>query len=278
MQQWDKDVADTSRFLTSYFGDVPTRLRTNMDRISHLYFWPIAKMQSLVDVATWMGAYEQAVNDPNITSDQDAINYADAQVENAQTSGLFSDRSGLERGTLGTRTRQGQFVRLWTTLISYMLAKGNIAYEKGRMTNFRDPKQVFDFAVDMMMLFTLEGIASSLLYGNWPGEEDEDETVPGWIAKVTLESATAGIPLVREYNAARYGSGNTPVGSVFNDAWNFVHQVEQWEADEPLVKAGVKTFGTLFHLPASQLNRGIEAVFNEPDSEWYNYILGVEDD
>ena len=273
LQTWDKDVTDTNAYLKSMFGPAPTRLKTGFDKMGHYYFYPIAKMQSVVDVTTWMGAYEAALNDPNVKNEQEAIYAADSMVENSQTSGLFSDRSGLERGTLGTRTRQGQFVRLWTTLISYMLAKGNIAYEKGSRTDFKNPAQVVQFATDMMLLFMMEGIASSLLYDRWPGDEDEDETIVGWTAKVTVDSILSGIPLIREYSAAKYGSGNTPVGALVNDAYKFVQQSEQGEADEAWVKAGVKVTGTLLHLPASQTNRAVEALFKD-DAEWYEYVLG----
>ncbi|MCK4858704.1 MAG: hypothetical protein KAT58_12090, partial [candidate division Zixibacteria bacterium] len=275
LQTWDKDVSDTNAFLKSAFGSVPTRFVQAFDKAGHLYFYPIAKAQSFVDVTTWMGAYEKGLNDEQL-NEADAVLYADSQVEASQTSGLFSDRSGIERGTLGTRTRQGQFVRLWTTLISYMLAKGNIAYEKGSKTNFRDPKQIVEFATDLTLLYMVEGIASALLYGHDPGEDDADETLLGWTAKVTAESVTSGIPLVREINAARYGSGNTPVGALAVDLFKFKEQVEQGEADEAAIKAWVKVQGTLLHLPASQVNRAIEAFFAD-DPEWYEYFTGVED-
>jgi hypothetical protein len=277
LQTWDKDVTDTNNYLKSMFGPAPTKFKTAFDSVGHYYFYPIAKMQSVVDVTTWMGAYEAAINDPKILSEEEAVFAADSMVENSQTSGLFSDRSGIERGTLGTRTRQGQFVRLWTTLISYMLAKGNIAYEKGVTTDFKSPAQVVQFATDMVLLFMIEGIASSLLYDRWPGDEDEDETIGGWVFDVTIDSMLSGIPLVREYSAAKYGSGNTPVGAIVKDAFEFVRQAEQGEADEALIKAGIKVTGTLLHLPASQPNRAVEAMFDD-DAALYEYFLGVNEE
>ena len=46
--------------------------------------------------------------------------------------------------------------------------------------------------------------------------------------------------------------------------------------DQAWVKAGVKVTGTLFHLPASQTNRAVEALFKD-DAEWYEYVLGDRD-
>jgi hypothetical protein len=276
LQTWDKDVQDTNNFLKSMFGPAPTRFKGAVDTIGHYYFYPIAKMQSVVDVTTWMGAYEKGLNEENLSEDQ-AVIYADTQVEASQTSGIFSDRSGIERGTLGSRTRQSQFVRLWTTLISYMLAKGNIAYEKHKGTDYRDPKQVMHLATDYLLLFMIEGIASNILYDNWPGDEDEDETVAGWVAKVTVDSVVSGIPLVREYSAAKYGSGQTAVGALVVDAYKLIEQIKQGELDEPLVKSGVKVVGTLFHLPSSQVNRAVEAAMSDDETALYEYFTGKRD-
>jgi hypothetical protein len=275
MQAFDKDIADTRAFLQAYFGGLPTKGAASWDWISAKYFLPIAKCQQLVDTTTWMAAYDKAINDPVIGSHEDAVNYADAQVERAQTSGLFTDRSGLERGTLGTRTRQGQFVRLWTVLISYMLAKGNIAYEKYQITDFKNPNQVIGFASDMVLLFLMEGMASALLYGDWP---DEDENFVAWAGAATIESIASGIPIVREYSGAKYGSGNTPIGAMTVDVWKSLEQVGQGELDEPMVKSLVKAAGTMFHLPASQTNRFVEAAFKEGDTELHEWMLGVDEE
>ena len=278
LQTWNRDVADTTHFLRSSFGPAPTKFKNNVDKMGHLYFYPIAKMQSLVDVITWMGAYEKGLNEENL-SDRDAVFYADTVVENAQTSGLFSDRSGLERGTVSMRTRQSQYVRLFTSLISYMLAKGNIAYEKGVRTNFKDPKQFAYFVSDMLLLFTIEGIASALLYGQWPGDDDKDESVLGWMAGATLESMAAGIPIIRDFASAKYGGGTTPASSLVIDTYKFYEQVEQLEFDETLVKSGVKVTGTMLHLPSSQFNRAVEAAFKdaEGDAAWYEYLIGAKE-
>jgi hypothetical protein len=253
---------------------VPTKLKSRFEALSHYYFWTIAKTQSVVDVTTWLGSYWKGRNIENL-SDQDSIIFADAMVEGAQTSGIFSDRSGLERGTLGTRTRQAQFVRLWTTLISYMLRKGNIAYEKG--VGFAKKPTIKGAAYllsDYMLLFMVEGIASALVYGNWPGDDDEEESIAGWVTKATLDSIISGIPLVREIGTARYGSGNTPIGTLTKDIWDLGIQVDQGELDEAAIKTGVKVVGTLFHVPASQTNRAIDAYF-EDDPELYEYIMGA---
>jgi len=275
---FDKDVQDTSNFLQQNFGGgIPTTAKMAMDKISRTFFWPIAKMQSLVDVTTWYGGYWKGRNEEGL-SDADAIFYADAQVELAQTSGFFSDRSNIERGTLSTSTRQQQFIRLWTTLISYMLRKGNIAYMKTQEfkkdIGFISAAQ---YASDLILLFTLEGLTSALIYGNWPDDAEEPEDYLKFTAEQTALSVLSGVPFAREITTAVYGGGNTPVGGLASDLSDLYIQALQGENDKAAREAFVKSFGTLFHVPASQTNRMLEALIDEDDPELLEYFTGTRD-
>lgn len=277
MQSYSVEVADAQSSMRSIFGPIPTKFKRGFDRFSHYYFWTIMKMQSVVDTTTWLGAYWKGRNVENL-SDSDAVLYADSLVEGAQTSGIFAERTGLERGTLGTRTRQSQGIRLWTTLIGYMLRKIGLAYEAtGRFKKNKTVGGAVELAFDFMLLFMIEGIASQLIYGNWPGDGDDDEVdaaaAARWVAVATGDSVIAGIPIVREIASARYGSGNTPLGSVTNDMFKLAIQASQGEADEQAIKAFVNVIGTTLHLPSSQVNRAIGAYMSE-DPELYEYIMG----
>lgn len=273
---WNKDVADTRAHLESMFGAAPTRFKRSMNALSATFFLPIMAAQSVVDVSTWLGAYWKAQNIEGLNQ-QEAIQYADVQVENAQTSGFFSDRSGLERGTLGTKkNRQSQFIRIWTVLLSYMLAKGNIAYEKTKTTDFTKPGQVAAYTFDLFLLFTVEAVASAWLYGRLP-DDDDDESWGWWLVKATADSAFSGVPFVREIAAAKYGGGNTPIGSFSNDLYKLVQQAAQGEADESFRRVAVNVIGTGLHLPASQTNRFIDVVWSEDDTEVYEWLLGERD-
>jgi hypothetical protein len=281
---WNKDVADARDHLQTHMdwllGEGPTRARRVSNRMARTLFAPIMAMQSQVDATTWMAGYIKARNDG--MSEQDAISFADARTEASQTSGFFADRSGLERGTINYKTVQSQFIRIWTTLISYMLAKFGIAHEKGvqlrrdiRSEGFTFGTAV-KFAMDMLLLFTLEGIASAWVYGKLP-DEDDDEPLAWWIAKVSAESALSGIPFVRETFSARYGGGNTVVGSLTRDIYTVYTQAAQGEIDAALIKSINNVGGTLLHYPSSQMNRMIDAAWREAEGEdvdWYEYGLG----
>jgi DNA repair protein RadC len=273
---FNKDINDAASILKEYGGGLPTMERRAWQELGRWMFLPIAKMQQLVDLTTWHGAYWKARNKMG-QSDSDAVLYADAQVELAQTSGYFSDRSGIERGTLSPTTRQAQFVRLWTTLISYMARKGNLAYMKGvelgRDLSFKNSVL---FATDMLLMFTLEGIASAWIYGRWDWEDDPEELMLQAL-KETANSVAAGIPFVREVPSAAFGSGNTAIGGLSKDLFTLYVQAQQGEMDPALRKAFVNSFGTIFHLPASQTNRLLEALIDEDDPELLEYFTGTRD-
>lgn len=287
---WNKDVADTRDHLQTHFdwllGEGPTKARRVTNRLARTYFAPIMAMQAAVDMSTWQAGYTMAINDGK--SEQEAVYFADARVEAAQTSGFFSDRSGLERGTINFKTVQSQFIRIWTTLISYMLRKSGIAYEKGVQLR-RDIKgegdltfkfgQAIKFASDMVLLFTLEGLATAWLYDEWP-DEDDDTGMLAFSAKVTAESMISGVPFVRETLNARYGGGNTVVGSLTRDFYTVYQQSAQGEIDAALIKSLNNVGGTLLHYPASQTNRFIDAAWREAEGEnvdWYEPFIGERD-
>jgi len=276
-QAFDKDIHDAAGVLSEYGPGLPTTSRRLKSHAARLFFLPIAKMQQIVDITTWWGAIWKARNNLGL-SEQDAVHYADAQVELAQTSGFFSDRSGIERGTLSATTRQNQFIRLWTTLISYMQRKGNLAYMKTQ--DLKEDLGILTatmYAIDMMLLFTAEGIASAMLYGRWDWEEDDPAEMLIAAGQETLLSMAAGIPFVREFQSAIYGSGNTPIGALGNDLVTLWIQGMQGEMDPALRKAFVNSMGTLFHLPASQTNRLLEALIDESDPELLEYFTGTRD-
>ena len=276
-QAFDKDIHDAAGILSEYGPGLPTTGRRIRSTTARLMFLPIAKFQQMVDVITWWGAVWKGRNTMGL-SEQEVVHYADSQVELAQTSGFFSDRSGIERGTLSATTRQNQFIRLWTTLISYMQRKGNLAYMKTQ--EVKEDLGIITatlYATDMLLLFTAEGIASAMLYDRWDWDEDDPEKILLAALKETALSVAAGIPFVREFQSAIYGSGNTPIGALGNDLVTLYIQGMQGEMDPALRKAFVNSMGTLFHLPASQTNRLLEALIDEDDPELLEYFTGTRD-
>ena len=233
-------------------------------------FFGIRQMQILVDSTTWLAGYRRAAGEGK--SHDEAVRYADGIVENAQTSGMFSDRSAIERGTLTETTRQSEFVKLWTTLMSYMIAKGNIAFESYRRTDFHNPRSVLSFGSDVLLLFAAEALLMGLIKGGLPGDDD-DESWWAWTGKTIGQQAISTIPFVREVPGMKYGGGNTPIGSTAGDLYKAFNQTQQGEVDQALVKAYVNLIGTATGLPAAQINRAVDAYWRE-DAAPYEYVTG----
>ena len=97
----------------------------------------------------------------------DAVSYADGVVENAQTSGFLRSLGDRARHPVG-HDAPVEFVRAWTALASYMIAKGNIAFERVRGTDYRSPVQVANLIGDLMLLFTVEAVLAGVIRGTLP--------------------------------------------------------------------------------------------------------------
>jgi hypothetical protein len=238
-------------------------------------FFGIRMTQIVVDSTTWMAGYRKGSGQG--MTHADAVLYADGIVENAQTSGMFSDRSAIERGTFSDNTRQSEFVKLWTTLGSYMIAKGNITFESYKRTDFRSPSSILAFGSDVMLLFAAEAVLMAALKGGWP-EDDEDWW--WWTTKTVAAQAAGTIPVVREIPSfyAGYGAAGGPIGSTAKDIATAMQQTGQAEIDPQLIKSYTNLIGTATGLPSAQFNRAFTAFWAEnvdgQDVPAYEYVTG----
>lgn len=229
----------------------------------HAAFFLMKQAQLQVDTVTWLAGYEQA-KAQDLPHDE-AVRFADGVLENAQTSGMWNDRAPIERGTLSTNTRQNEFVKLLTTLGSYMIAKGNIAVERYKATDFKNAGQALGFAGDIMLLFTVEAILGAAIRGQWP---DDDEDWWWWAAKQTGKSAISTIPIAREFPSAMEGfSVGGPLGSFVTDLGKSANQTLQGEIDLALVKAYSNVIGTMTGYPSAQINRMVDAYWRESEGQ-----------
>jgi hypothetical protein len=198
-------------------------------------------------------------------------------VARAQASGVFSDRSAFERGTLSHDTRQNGFVRLFTTLGSYMFAKGNIAYEVyGRTArdmdgvNLKTLTAAIRGAVDMSLLFTIEAIAYNLIKGTLPGmgDDDDDETWGKFLAKETALSMMSTIPGIRDAASTFSGFDAGAYGSILGTFTKPLIQLGNEEtSDIALFKAISSAVGVVTGAPSGQLNRIADAWYRLEEGE-----------
>jgi hypothetical protein len=238
------------------------------------------KTQMFVDAVTWMGAYQKGMSMG--LAGQELITYADQRVVEASGSGVFADRSAMERGTLSRQTRQNELVRGLTTLAGYMIRKMAIARRRTAETDFKDIVQAMNWAVDMALLFTVEGLMFALAKGNVPDEEDEDQAA-GWAESAaweTFASVGSGLPPFGRPIVAGlqgFGGGSSSIDIFAEQFGNAVAQAKQGDADVTAAKAVVAMVGTATKTPGIATNRVIDWLDRAQDGEtppWWELFTG----
>jgi hypothetical protein len=263
--------------LTESMAEDPTfsRYRTFKQVMSAAAFYLIQKSQFyIVDVPTWMAAYDTELRRNGGDTDA-AASVADQIVARAQGSGLLSDRTAFERGTLGKDTRNVELAKLMTTFGSYMMAKFSVATQRVRGTDLKNPAEFVSLLVDLLMLYTIETAVSVFLTGNWPDFEDEEEDpLLLFLAKETGLSIMSGLPLAREAASTLegFGGGGTLAAAIEESAGLFTGAYRMGEIavgleDEDRARAALKDvlggMGVLFQLPTIQLERTLNGMFDD---------------
>lgn len=263
--------------LTETMAEDPTFSKYNTFKrvMSAAAFYLIQKSQFyVVDVPTWMAAYDKELQRNGGDADA-AASVADQIVARAQGSGLLSDRTAFERGTLGKDTRNVELAKLMTTFGSYMMAKFSVATQRVRGTDLKDPAQFVSLLVDLLLLYTVETAIAVFLTGNWPDFEDEDEDpLLLFLAKETGLSIMSGLPLAREAASTLegFGGGGTLAAAVEESSGLLTGAYRMGEIaaglrDEDQSRAALKEvlggMGVMFQLPTVQLERTLDGMFDD---------------
>lgn len=253
-------------------------------------FWLMTTVQYYgVDVPTWMGGYRQGLQQG--MSEEQARKNADRAVARAQASGMQPDRSAVERGTVSRDTRMNGVIRLFTTLGSYMFAKGNVAHErfaKARReitgVNAKSAAEVVSLTGDMMLLFTVEALLYHLIKGTLPGlgDDDDDESLAGFLARETAYSIMSTMPVSRDAASGFKGfDAGGAYSSILGELTTPFVQIGQGEIDAALVKSLTSAIGTLTGIPSGQINRITDAwwrsTFDNEEVAPIEYIMGRRD-
>lgn len=217
-------------------------------------FWLLVRMQQLVDVPTWLGAYEAAKRaDPNIT-EANAVALADQAVIAAQGGGRTVDLSQFMRGK--------GFARVWTVFAGYF----NVVYQRSLESMKRakaedySPAAVGRTIADLGFLLVAPALVTTMMKEAIDrmvgGDEDDWDELFLEYLKEQFGYMLAMFPYVRETAAGLlgYGTYSGPVGArFFKDLNDLARQSMQGDADEGLAKAAVKTVGSLTGAPTGQL-------------------------
>lgn len=251
------------------------------DAMTTAGFYLHNKTQMFMDAVTWMGAYEKGMSMD--LAGQELVTYADQRVVETSGSGVFADRAAMERGTLSRQTRQNELVRGLTMLAGYMIRKMAIARRRTAETSFKDIGQAMNWAVDMALLFTVEGLMFALVKGNIPDEEGEPEEWAKTAAWETFASVGSGLPPFGRPVVAGiqgFGGGTSSIDIFAEQFGNAVTQAKQGDPDVTAAKAVIAMIGTATKTPGIATNRVIDWLDRADDGEtppWYELFTGNRD-
>lgn len=229
--------------------------------ISSTAYFLMMRCQQMVDVPTWLGAYEKAISEGN--AEERAVSLADQAVIDAQGGGQTKDLSAIERG--------GPAQKLFTVFYSFMNTALNVGV--GQTMSADTAAKKAKLAVDYAMLYSVPAVLGALLKDALtPGDAGDDD----WrklmrkllgeqlsflmgLMVVTREFGEAGKTVLGLSERPRDYSG--PAGiRLIADATTLAKQMQQAEFDDQFRKAAVNLVGDLFALPAAQVNRTVTGV------------------
>ncbi len=227
------------------------------------YFYMIVKMQLVADIPTWLGAYEKAMDADG--NEARAVALADQAVLDAQGGGQIKDLAQIQRGS--------PLQRLWTNFYSFFNTTFNLTAESWRRTNFKQPREVGRFAVDMLLLYTAPAVLTEMMRDAIQGSGDDDADLPEKLVRWQLEYLAGTMVGLREFSGfiAGYYTWDGPAGTrFFASAGRAMRQLAQGEADEAQFRAVNQAAGILFHYPAVTVDRFTRGVVALEEGESSN--------
>lgn len=256
-------MRDRGTVMNRELGEIMNTLR-GTSQLTSLYFFPIQAMQTAVDVPTWLGAYDKAIEADE--SHERAVYLADQAVRDSQASGHLHDLSEVQRGSA--------YKKLLTNFYSYFNATYNLAAESVQQFNReRSVMASIKLGTDFLMLFVVPAFLGMLIRDGLRNLGDDDEPEAEELAKElgreTASYLLGTLPYFRELGGAVQGfeyRGPAGLGFLAHTS-KAIAQAQQGELDEPLLRALNQAAGTAFHYPANQVDRTVRGLIAISEGE-----------
>ena len=246
-------------------------------------FVMIAKMQRLVDIPTWIGAYEKGLeqlgydkanNEAERKKIEDtAASLGDQAVLDSQSGGQIKDLAKVQR--------LGPVIKTLTNFYSYFSATYNLNVENYRKTNFKSFAAIMEFASNVLLLNLFPVIYTVLLREALNREcEWEWDCLKHQYANEQISFILGQAVPVREltvsatslYNQATdqpdYFKWSGPAGMrLFSDTSKLGKQLgqaieDEGETDVAFWKAAANVAGIALHLPLGQVSETAEGIWS----------------
>jgi len=275
-QSWDfvnESSGEMRHILTTFDRDIRKTVdemfgKQNVwDAPKQYAFHMMGYIQKTVNMITWQGAYENAIEAGE--SHERAVNIADASVRQSQSAGGVKDLAQIQRGT---PTHQ-IFVMFYT----YFSVLYNRLTDTGKDIKELKPEVVARLSYLILMPVFFE----TLLRGKEP--EDEDEWLEWFAVQSALYTLTT-IPFARDIASGamgEYGYSITPVEK-FGQAVSRAYKgaMDDDEMTEAEFRAAFDALGVAFKLPTGQAWSFYEYMRDIDDVEdpIRELIVGVDKD
>ena len=230
--------------------------------IQNSYFWLITRMQLMVDVPTWLAAYEKHVNESPLPTTEEsredieetAARIADQIVIDSQGGGQIKDLAAIQRG--------GPLLKIWTNFYHFFNTVYNLMRNSvGRVRGVHD---IGRLAVDFAILVPVTASMGFFLRELIREDDDDDDDLTKRLAGENASYLLGTMVGLREFQVAFTPFDyEGPSGTrLFSEAKALAVQIEQLEADEPAWRAANKFAGILFHYPSTQLDRIVRGMLD----------------
>ena len=256
-------MRDRARTQLREINEIRNRVEGPHSGMRDTLFWMLTRMQMVVDIPTWLGAYEKSM--ASGMDEAKAVAVADQSVRDAQAGGQIIDLAAIQRGS--------PFMKLWTNFYSFFSTTYNMTIEQTRKRLGQGGVTgAAGWVGDIMLLYMVPAVVGyflqEALFGNLE-DKDEDDIKEELTAEI-ISYAMGTIPGVRELGSAvmGYHGYKGPAGArAFAELANLTTQVRQGDLDPPFWKALNRTTGVLFHLPAVQTERSFTGMMEILDGE-----------
>ena len=210
-------------------------------------FFFIQRMQSIVDIPTWVGAYEKAMSE--VPDEARAIALADQVVVDSQGAGQIHNLSRVQRDH-----------PMVTMFYSYYNAVYNLLTESIARTDFKNPSAVAGFISDVVLLIVIPAIGPELLLSLLRGDNHDDDDWEDWakrLSKWQLSYAMNMVVGLREFSGLVSGYDYTgpPVARGVVKTGAMKKRIERGEIDEAAIITAIELIGVTYGLPSTQLIR-----------------------
>lgn len=249
---------------------------TAMRSIQTNAYLMMTKMQQVVDVPTWHGAYEKAIHEGH--DEQTSIALADQAVIDTQGSGLLKDLAQVQRG--------GSAMKIFTVFYNYMSTTMNMAVVQG-MTEKSKVKLAADYAMLFVAPVVLNHALKAALQPSGGDDEWDWNKIARSLAAEELSYLMGMMVIARELGDAGKivfgtegkdrGYGGPAGTRMISDVFELLKETSQGKMDPQFRKSVINIIGDFTGLPSAQINRtwnGIEAMVDDKTHNPLAVVLG----